>query len=58
MYQNLQKIKKIYIQYMMKIILEKIYIDDGLDKKYSNKGKNVFIRTVSLRDSWAKLKNK
>jgi len=29
-----------------------------LDKKYSNKGKNVFIRTVSLRDSWAKLKNK
>ena len=29
-----------------------------LDKKFSRKGKNVFIKTVSLRDSWAKLKNK
>ena len=29
-----------------------------MDKKLSNKGKNVFIRTVSLRDTWAKIKNK
>jgi len=29
-----------------------------MDEKYSSKEKNVFIRTVSLRDSWAKLKNK
>ena len=26
-----------------------------MDKKFSQKNKNVFIRTVSLRDSWAKL---
>ena len=29
-----------------------------MDEKYSSKEKNVFIRTVSLRDSWAKLKNR
>ena len=28
-----------------------------MDKKFSQKNKNVFIRTVSLRDSWAKLNN-
>ena len=28
-----------------------------MDKKFSQKNKNVFIRTVSLRDSWAKFNN-